>query len=83
MDDSATMVKSRKSRKRRPRSISDDMEELLGHPWPFAGRPSTHDLSTWTVIDDLPDPLPPTIVEVEIFERFFADLFDELFDSNP
>ena len=42
-------------------------------------RPPKHDLSTWTVTDDWPDPVPITEVEIEVFERWFGDLFDELF----
>ena len=55
---------------------------MLGYPWPFPGRPPKHDLSTWTVIDDWPDPVPVTQVEIEVFERWFGDLFDELFDPD-
>jgi len=51
-------------------------------PWPFPGRPPKHDLSTWTVIDNWPERVPVTEAEVEVFERWFADLFDELFGSN-
>ena len=53
----------------------------MGYPWPFPGRPPKHDLSTWTVIDDWPDPVPVTEAEVEVFEQWFGDLFDEL--SGP
>ncbi|NJL50271.1 MAG: hypothetical protein HC909_00660 [Blastochloris sp.] len=51
------------------------------YPWPFPGRPPKHDLSTWTVIDDWPDPVPVTDAEVAVFERWFGDLFDELFGT--
>jgi hypothetical protein len=44
------------------------------------GRPPKHDLSTWTVVDDWPDPVPVTEVEIAVFERWFGDVFDELFD---
>lgn len=33
-------------------TASEQLEELLGYPWPFPGRPPKHDLSTWTVTDD-------------------------------
>ena len=59
-------------------SASAQLEELLGYPWPFAGRPPQHDLGTWTVTDDWPRPVPVTHEEVEVFERWFCDLFDEL-----
>ena len=52
------------------------------YPWPFPGRPPKHDLSTWTVTDDWPDPVPVTQAEIEVFERWFGDLFDELFDPD-
>jgi len=55
---------------------------LLGYSWPFPGRPPKHDLSTWTVTDDWPDPVPVTEAEIEVFERWFGDLFDELFGSS-
>jgi hypothetical protein len=52
------------------------------YPWPFPGRPPRHDLRTWTVTDDWPDPVPVTEAEIEVFERWFGDLFDELFGSD-
>ena len=63
--------------------ISDQLEELLGAPWPFPGRPPKHDLSTWPVTDDWPEHISVTEAEVEVFERWFADLFDELFGPAP
>lgn len=62
-----------------PLTASEQLEELLGYSWPFAGRPPKHDLSTWAVTDDWPDPVPVTEAEIEVFERWFGDLFDELF----
>jgi hypothetical protein len=56
---------------------SQQLEALLGHPWPFTGRPPVHDLARWRVTDDWPDPVPVTEVEVALFERWFADLIDE------
>ncbi|MCO5156635.1 MAG: hypothetical protein M9945_07740 [Aquamicrobium sp.] len=55
---------------------------MLGYSWPFPGRPPKHDLSTWTVTDDWPDPVPVTEAEIEVFERWFGDLFDELFGPD-
>jgi hypothetical protein len=34
------------------------------------------------VTDDWPDPVPVTEAEIEVFERWFGDLFDELFDPD-
>ncbi len=59
--------------------VSEQLEALLGYHWPIPGRPPKHDLSTWTVTDDWPAHVPVTEAEIEVFERWFADLFDELF----
>jgi hypothetical protein len=65
----------------RPPSASEQLRQLLGEPWPFPGRPPAHDLSTWTVSDDWPADVPLTEAEIDVFERWFGDLFDELFGS--
>ena len=62
-------------------TVSEQLEALLGQPWPFPGRPPKHDLSTWTVTDDWPEHIPVTEAEVDVFEAWFGDLFDELFGS--
>ena len=67
---------------KRPPTASEQLEELLGYPWPFPGRPPKHDLSTWTVTDDWPDPVPVAEAEIEVFERWFSDLFDEMFGPD-
>jgi hypothetical protein len=67
-----------KPRPKDPLSTSQQLELLLGYPWPYAGRPPRYDLSTWTVTDDWSDPVPVTSDEVVLFERWFGDLFDEL-----
>lgn len=69
---------ARPSPERAP-SASEQLEALLGKPWPFPGRPPKYNLSTWRVVNDWPDPVPVTLAEVEVFERWFGDLFDELF----
>lgn len=73
---------ARRSRRGRSPTASEQLEELLGYPWPFSSRPPKHDLSTWTVTDDWPDPVPVTEAEIAVFERWFGDLFDELFGSD-
>lgn len=73
---------ARRSSRSRPPTASEQLEELLGYPWPFPGRPPKHDLSTWTVTDDWPDPVPVTEAEIEVFERWFGDLFDDLFGPD-
>ena len=66
----------------RPPTASEQLEALLGYPWPFPGRPPKHDLCTWTVTDDWPHPVPVTQAEIEVFEQWFGDIFDELFGSE-
>jgi len=35
------------------------------------------------VTDDWPDDVPVTETEIEVFEAWFGDLFDELFSTRP
>lgn len=67
-----------RSRRVRPPTVSEQLENLLGYHVPM-GRPPKHDLSIWVVTDDWPHPVPVTQAEVEVFEQWFGDLFDELF----
>jgi hypothetical protein len=67
-----------RSRRDRPPTASEQLEELLGYRVQM-GRPPKYDLSTWKVIDDWPDPVPVTEAEIAVFEQWFGDLFDELF----
>jgi site-specific DNA recombinase len=53
-------------------SASQQLEALLGFPWPYAGRPPRHDLATWTVSDDWPDAVPVASAEVDVFEAWFG-----------
>ena len=72
-----------KPRKKRPPTASEQLEALLGQPWPFAGRPAKHDLSTWIVTDEWPERVPVTQAEVDVFDRWFGDFFDESFGPEP
>ena len=78
-DDKKPETASRSRCTKRPPTASEQLEELLGYPWPFPGRPPRHDLSTWTVTDDWPERVPVTSGEVDVFEAWFGDVFDELF----
>jgi hypothetical protein len=60
-------------------SLSDDLYDYAGAPAPRLGRPPKHDLETWTITDDWPARAPVTDAEVDVFEAWFGDLFDELF----
>lgn len=72
------------SRRRPPRRsrIGIPPDDLLDYAAPLerrAGRPPKHDLTGWTVTDDWPERIPVTDAEVDVFEAWFGDLFDELF----
>jgi len=72
------------SRPRLPRRVRsgippDDLLDYANPPERRVGRPSKDDLSSWTVSDDWPERIPVTDAEVDVFEAWFGDLFDELF----
>jgi hypothetical protein len=46
------------------------------------GRPAKKKPSKWTVTDDWPADVPITEAEIEVFEAWFGDLFDELFSTR-
>lgn len=60
--------------------LPDDLYDYgYPQPSPRIGRPVKHDLAGWTVTDDWPEHIPVTEAEVDVFERWFGDLFDEFF----
>ena len=67
------------SRPRASPGILPDDFYIQFEPWPRFGRPPKHDLSGWTVTDDWPNRVPVTNAELEVFEAWFGDLFDEMF----
>ena len=80
------MSKSRKSRHQHaackpPSGI--DLYDYCKTPVPKErGCPTTDDLSDWRVVDDWPDDVPVTPEEVDVFERWFSDLLDEMFEPG-
>lgn len=58
--------------------LPDDLYIEL-EPLRRVGRPPKHDLETWAITDDWPEHVPVTQAELEVFEAWFGDLFDELF----
>jgi hypothetical protein len=78
-----------RSRKSRPRDITptgaapgDDLYDYARPPAARAGRPAPEDPTNWTVKDDWPEDVPVTEAEIEVFEAWFGDLFDELFSTR-
>ena len=67
---------------RQPSASCPTIFTSRSEPWPRIGRPPKHDLSAWTVTDDWPERVPVTQAEVDVFEAWFGDLFDELFGSG-
>lgn len=41
--------------------------------------PPREDHSSWRVVDDWPEKVPITEAEIEVFEHYFADVFNRLF----
>lgn len=56
-----------------------DLYDWLSPPARRRGRPAKSDQVTWTVTDDWPEDIPVTEAELDVFEAWFGDLFDELF----
>lgn len=80
------MAASRKPHRRTPRRPAHCPDDLFDYAQASpgacrfrAGRPPKNDLSTWTVTDDWPERVPVTSAEVDVFEAWFGDVFDELF----
>ena len=52
---------------------------IVSSPWPRIGRPANLAVETWRVVDDWPAHVPVTDAEIDVFEAWFGDVFDELF----
>ena len=59
-----------------------DLYDYAAPPMRRLGRPRKHDLADWHVVDDWPACVPVTPAEVDVFEAWFGDLFDELFGRS-
>lgn len=73
---------SRRTRTRQLGWLPDDLYDYLRPPVRRKGRPARKDRSEWTVTDDWPEEVPITEAEIEVFEAWFGDLFDELFPTR-
>jgi hypothetical protein len=82
------MASTRKSRRPRGGPIDVAADDLYDYARPRGRRPGrprrprADDPSTWTVTDDWPEHVPVTEAEIEVFEAWFGDLFDELFATR-
>ena len=69
-----------------PRELPNDLYDYNDEPAPRispprGSPPHVFDVEKLPVIDDWPDEVPITEAEIEVFERWFADVFDEMFGS--
>jgi hypothetical protein len=62
--------------------LPDDLYDYARPPARRVGRPAPEETTTWTVTDDWPDEVPITEAEIDVFEAWFGDLFDELFSTR-
>jgi hypothetical protein len=59
-----------------------DLYDYALPPARRVGRPAAEDKITWTVTDDWPEEVPITEAELDVFEAWFGDLFDEFFSTR-
>ena len=69
-----------------PGTLPDDLYDYEDDPAPrispSRGSPShVFDVEKLPVIDDWPDEVPITEAAIQVFERWFADVFDAMFGS--
>jgi hypothetical protein len=79
------MARAQKSHLRRIGNAGvapSDLYDYARPPRREPGRPIRRDPSTRTVTDDWPDCVPVTEAEIDVFEAWFGDLFDELFSGR-
>jgi hypothetical protein len=60
----------------------DDLYDYARPRAPRPGRPAPEHTTGWTVKDDWSEDVPVTEAEIEVFEAWFGDLFDELFSTR-
>jgi hypothetical protein len=78
------MAPHHKSPPRRPpdRARVDDLYDYARAPARPGRRRTERASLTWTVTDDWPKDVPVTETEIDVFEAWFGDLFDELFGKG-
>jgi hypothetical protein len=79
------MAHKRKSRTRKTTieaGLPDDLYDYARPPARRVGRPAAEDTTAWTITDDWPDEVPITEAEIDVFEAWFGDRFDELFSTR-
>lgn len=64
-----------------PKALPDDLYDYNDYPARQSRNPSpdASDIEKLSVLDNWPDSIPVTVAEVDIFERYFGDVIDRLF----
>lgn len=75
-------AKRRRARKGRPRQpvpkmLPNNLYDYADDPTPALGHARAGD-EPLRVVDDWPEDVPVTEAEIQVFERWFGDVFDEL-----
>jgi hypothetical protein len=76
------MTQKRISRRRLAAHSDSEIDTLYDYarsPRRRVRRAAKEEENTWTVTDDWPEQVPVTAAEVDVFEAWFGDLFDQLF----
>lgn len=81
---SGAMASSQGSRRSRVLDDAqcDDLYDYATVPVRCDRRRAKCDRITWTVTDDWPKDVPVTEAEIDVFEAWFGDLFDDLFGDG-
>lgn len=71
-----------------PQTLPNDLYDYDDDPAPRLSPPRespphVFDVEKLPVIDDWPEKVPITEAEIQVFERWFADVFDEMFSPLP
>ncbi|WJS87147.1 hypothetical protein [Paracoccus sp. TOH] len=75
-------VRKGRARQPAPAALPDDLYDYADEPEPRRSPPPhVFDVEKLPVIDDWPEKVPITEAEIQVFERWFADVFDEMFGS--
>jgi hypothetical protein len=64
------------------RAPLDDLYDYARAPARPGQRRAKRASGTWAVTDDWPKDVPVTETEIDVFEAWFGDLFDELFGKG-
>ena len=78
------MAPPHKSQLPRPpdRALPDELYDYARAPARPGRRRAKRASMTWAVTDDWPKDVPVTETEIDVFEAWFGDLFDELFGKD-